>query len=140
MTNIAINVVVPRSLNRRINRVSNNLKFTVEVLRAAVRSLIREVLKTTPFVTGRLYRSFRISNNEGYLLLEFRAPYAYRVEKTSRRNMNYLRRGLRRGLARANATRFSTPDGTLVGYHFRSRGIRRRDNGGIMVAISYRRI
>lgn len=65
-------------------------------------ALLRSILTVVPVRTGRLYRSFRITQERDQIVLRFKAPYAFWPEVRSRLNSYYFRRGLRAGVRAAN--------------------------------------
>ena len=136
-TNTAVNVLGVRRVERRLNDIARNQRQFAPVLQQAIRALVKEVLRTTPVVSGRLYRSFRLQVQRSTITMQFRTPYANRVEQTSRRNARYFQRGLRRGITRANAVRRVMQDGSVVQYRFRNLGIRPYGYGRLEATISY---
>lgn len=135
--NTAINVLGAKRLERRVANIGRIQNQFAPVLRDAIKAMVREVLRTTPVVSGRLYRSFRIQVQRNTITMQFRTPYAFRVNATSRRNMRYVERGLARGIRRANAVKRTVGDGSVVQFRFRRLGVMRYGYGRIEATISY---
>ena len=142
--NTAINVLGADAINARLNRLRytpNNRNILRARLRAtlgrAIRAIVNDILRTCPVITGRLYRSFRFQVAGDSIRLTFRAPYAWRVNETSRRNKRYMERGLRRGISKANIIG-KQPSQSGVTLVFKRRGpIQRAPNGGIVAVVAY---
>ena len=109
LSNTAINVLGVREFNRYVNRVeqdtydsSNSMRTT----RQASRVIYRSLLSRTPFVTGNLASSLRVnvqrSRSTTIISITYNAIYANRVNRTSRRNRNFIQRGLRDAIRRLN--------------------------------------
>lgn len=135
--NTAIRVIGTERIDRRLNAIARRQAQYGRILQQAIRALVREVLRRVPYVTGRLYRSFRVNVTANYITLSFNTVYANRVNEESRRNARYFQRGLRAGITAANATRRQSPDG-VIGARFQNMGIRRIGNGNIEARVSYR--
>lgn len=139
-SNVATRVIGTDKVQQSIRRRIRKLEIPGRVLEDDIRLIVDAVLEVVPYVEGGLFRSFRLSAAEGVLILRFTAKYANRVHETSRRNAGYFRRGLRTGIRRANANIVTDRDGESFRYRFTNRGIRRANNGGLMVRVAYRRV
>ena len=135
--NTAINVLGAKRLERRVANIGRIQGQFATVLRDAIKAMVREVLRTTPVVSGRLYRSFRIQVQRNTITMQFRTPYAARVNATSRRNMRYIERGLARGIRRANAVKRIVGDGSVVQFRFRRISIMRYGYGRMEATVAY---
>ena len=130
MVNTAINVIGRQSIDRRLTRLNQALDRGPASTARAIRALLEEVLRRVPVITGRLYRSLRLTFSRNRILITFRAPYAYYPHVRSRRNRRYLDRGLRIGIRRANAVLRSQGTGLML----RMRGTARRIRGAQLQA------
>ena len=138
--NQAVRVIGAEAVERRIDRIARQQGQFAQVLQQGIAALTRELLRTTPVVTGRLYRSFRINVTSSTIVLSFNTRYAFRVNETSRRNARYVQRGVRRGIAAANRISRATGDGQVVRFRYMMQrgGVQRKGRGGIQISVTYR--
>lgn len=94
-----LNITKPRradEIQRRLRTVREELIGLPQAYQFALRYLSRAVLSRTPVVTGRLARSFRISQG---IVVQFVAPYATYVNVNSRNSSRgFFTRGIRDAL------------------------------------------
>lgn len=98
-------------------------------LQTGLRVILESLLLTVPYVSGRLYRSMRVAQTPSGVRIEFLAPYANRVNLTSKRNSRYAQRGTRNGIRRANQL--------ITSFAWRLLNVQRRRNGGLSINLAF---
>ena len=136
--NTALNVIGDKKIDRRLQDLQRRIRAHGTLFRQAIPMLVREVIKRIPVRTGRLYRSFRIQITDTQLIMRYTAPYAIYANERSKLNRRYIQRGLRAGIARANALRLNLGGGLTAALRLRTQRVGRYGRqGSAEVVINY---